>query len=64
MVGGGGGGGAGGGAQQGTGGGAIIQQPIIQVVGGDINGSFPINIQTPGPGPVLHQQGMFRISPP
>jgi len=61
---GGGGGGAGGGAQQGAGGGAIIQQPIIQFIGGDIGASIPLTIQTPGPGPVMHQQGMFLISPP
>jgi hypothetical protein len=42
----------------------MIQQPVIQVIGGDINASVPVTIRKPGPGPVLQQQGMFLISPP
>ena len=57
-------GGAGGAAvQQGTGG-AVIQQPMMQVIGGDFNVSAPVAIKRAGPGPVLQQQGMFLISPP
>jgi len=59
-------GGAGGGGQGGNlaPGGAQIQLPIIQITNLDMNVSAPVSIQTPGPGPVLLQQGMFRISPP
>jgi len=63
-------GGGGGGApvQGGAGGagagGAQIQLPVIQLISLEMNASAPVNIQTPGPGPVLQQPGMFRISPP
>jgi hypothetical protein len=52
------------------GGGAPVQQniqlPQTQFIGGDFNVSVPVSIQRPGPGPVLHQQGMFLLetSPP
>lgn len=54
-------GGAGGNLQ---GGGAQLQLPVMQVIGGNFNVSAPVSFQRPGPGPVLHQQGMFLISPP
>jgi len=57
-------GGAGGAPVQPGTGGAVIQQPVMQIIGGDFNVSAPVSIQTPGPGPVLRQQGMFLISPP
>jgi len=61
-------GGAGGGAGGQGGnlapGGAEIQLPITQIINLDMNASAPVSIQTPRPGPVLLQQGMFRISPP
>lgn len=62
-----GGAGGGGGAAAGgnlQGGGPQIQLPLIQVINIDMNVSAPVSIQTPGPGPVLLQQGMFLISPP
>ena len=61
-------GGAGGGAPVQGGnpgaGGPQIQLPVIQLINVEMNASAPVSIQTPRPGPVLQQQGMFRISPP
>jgi hypothetical protein len=57
-------GGVGGAPVQPGAGGAQIQLPVMQVISGDIGVSVPLSIQRPGPGPVLHQQGMFLISPP
>ena len=56
-------GGGGGGAQQGQVIQGVIQQPVIQVIGMDINASFPVNIQPAGPGPILQQQGMILVAP-
>ena len=58
------GGAAAGGAGGAGGGGAMIGLPVIQVINGDMNVSVPLTIKKPGAGPVLHQQGMFLISPP